>query len=218
PTLHEDTALLDLASGVLGSGRASRLYRAVRERQLAASVSAYNYTPTDVGVFVVHAEMPAATVAQGSGAVWHQLRAMRDEGITVQETTRAQRVFDSRWLRHLESMEGQATHLTEWEALGDWQLGDRYYERIMSATPRAVTDAVQRYLTPDRAGWVVYLPATSPTIADGADAARGLLDAEHVPALAPLAGVAETPAPATLARLDLEREEGGVRIYRTGTG
>src|SRR6185369_11736355 len=48
PTMHDDTALLDLASGILGSGRASRLYRAVRERQLAASVNAYNYTPTDL--------------------------------------------------------------------------------------------------------------------------------------------------------------------------
>jgi len=218
PTMHEDTALLDLASGVLGSGRASRLYRAVRERQLAASVSAYNYTPTDLGVFVVHAEMPAATVAQASGAIWDQLRAMRDDGVTVQETTRAQRVFDSRWLRHLESMEGQATHLAEWEALGDWQLGDRYFERIMSATPAAVTHVVRRYLTPDRAGWVVYRPAASPAISDDVASARRLLDAERAPALVPLAGVAETAAPAALARLDLEREEGAVRIYRTATG
>src|SRR5215211_5752501 len=35
PTLHQDTPILDLAAGALGSGRASRLYRAVRERQLA---------------------------------------------------------------------------------------------------------------------------------------------------------------------------------------
>ncbi len=218
PTMHEDTALLDLASGILGSGRASRLYRAVRERQLAASVSAYNYTPTDLGVFVVHAEMPAATVAEASGAIWDQVRAMRDEGVAVQEATRAQRVFDSRWLRHLESMEGQATHLAEWEALGDWQLGDRYYERIMGATPAAVADAVRRYLVPDRAGWVVYRPATLPAIAGDEGSARARLDTTRAPALSPLAGVTENTPPVTLARLDLEREEGLVRIYRTATG
>src|SRR5918999_846526 len=43
PTLHHDTPLLDAAAAVLGTGRASRLYRAVRERKLAASISAYNY-------------------------------------------------------------------------------------------------------------------------------------------------------------------------------
>jgi len=218
PTMHEDTPLLDLASGVLGSGRASRLYRAVRERQLAASVSAYNYTPTDLGVFVVHAETPASSLVPASSAIWDQLRVMRDEGVAGQELTRAQRVFDSRWLRHLESMEGQATHLAEWEALGDWQLGDRYYERIMNATPSETTDSVRRYLTPDRAGWVVYRPGSSTRVADEAAAARTLLESEHVTPLAPLAGVPEARTTTALSRLALEREEGAVRIYRTAAG
>src|SRR4051794_10818055 len=39
-TMHPDTSLLDLASTILGTGRASRLYRAVRDRKLASSVSA----------------------------------------------------------------------------------------------------------------------------------------------------------------------------------
>ena len=217
-TMHDDTPLLDLAAGVLGSGRASRLYRAVRERQLASSVSAYNYTPTELGVFVVHAEAPAGSVVPASSAIWDQLRVMREEGVAGQEVTRAQRVFDSRWLRHLESMEGQATHLAEWEALGDWQLGDRYYERIMSATPSAITESVRRYLTPDRAGWVVYRPDASTPVVEDAAAARTLLESARATPLAPLAGVAEARSATALSRLDLEREEGGVRIYRTTTG
>src|ERR1019366_8348182 len=44
-----------LLAAVLGSGRASRLYRAVRERRLASSITAYDYTPGEIGVFVVHA-------------------------------------------------------------------------------------------------------------------------------------------------------------------
>ncbi|HKR08021.1 MAG TPA: pitrilysin family protein, partial [Gemmatimonadaceae bacterium] len=55
-TLHADTAALDVTAALLGTGRASRLYRAVREKKLASSVSAYDYTPTELGVFVVHAE------------------------------------------------------------------------------------------------------------------------------------------------------------------
>jgi zinc protease len=217
PTMHDDTPVLDLASNVLGSGRASRLYRAVRERQLAASVNAYNYTPTNLGVFVIHAEMPAASVAQASGAIWHQVRVMRDEGVGVQEVTRAQRVFESRWLRHLESMEGQATHLAEWEALGDWQLGDRYYEHITSVTPAAIADAVQRYLTPDRAGWVVNRPSTSRAVAEDAASARALLDGAPVAPLPAPGAVPEPTVPAALARLGLEREDGAIRIYRTAT-
>ena len=218
PTMHDDTPVLDLASNILGSGRASRLYRAVRERQLAASVNAYNYTPTDLGVFVIHAEMPAASVGQASAAIWDQVRVMHEQGVDAQEVTRAQRVFESRWLRHLESMEGQATHLAEWEALGDWQLGDRYYEHVTSATPAAIMSAVQRYLTPDRAGWVVYRPSTSQTVAEDAASARALLDGARVVPLPTPDAVAEPSPRAALARLDLEREDGAVRIYRMATG
>ena len=43
--LHDDTPPLDMLAAVLGAGRASRLYRAVRERRLASSIAAYDYTP-----------------------------------------------------------------------------------------------------------------------------------------------------------------------------
>jgi zinc protease len=218
PTLHEDTPLLDLAAGVLGAGRASRLYRAVRERQLAASVSAYNYTPTDVGVFVVHADMPAATAVPAAAAIWDQVRALREGGVLPQELVRAQRMFESRWLRHLESMEGQATHLAEWEALGDWRLGDRYFERTTTATAPEVTAVVQRYLTPDRAGWVMYRPTAADPVADDPDAALALLTSVPAVSLPPGPEVAEAPAPPATPRLTLEREEGGIRVYRTSRG
>ncbi len=218
PTMHEDTPLLDLASAVLGSGRASRLYRAVRERQLAASVSAYNYTPTDVGVFVVHAEMPATSVVPAAGAIWDQVRAIREDGVAPQEVVRAQRVFDSRWLRHLESMEGQATHLAEWEALGDWQLGDRYYERVTTATPSAIDAVVRRHLTPERAGWVVYRPTSAQPIAASADAARRLLDNQRPPRLPASPEARDATPPSSGARVSVEREQGQVRVYRTATG
>jgi zinc protease len=42
---HQDTAALDLAGALLSDGRGSRLYRGVRERELASAVMAMNYTP-----------------------------------------------------------------------------------------------------------------------------------------------------------------------------
>ena len=218
PTMHDDTATLDLAASILGAGRASRLYRAVRERQLAASVSAYNYTPTDLGVFVVHAQMPATTAVPAARAIWDQVRRMRVDGVRPQEVKRAQRVFESRWLRQLETMEGQANHLAEWEALGGWQLGDQYFDQITSATADDVATAMQRYLTPDRAGWVMYRPASSPAIADDADAARALLDAESVAPVDTPPDIADAIREAAAPRLALERTVGETRIYRTAAG
>ena len=218
PTMHQDTPLLDLASNVLGAGRASRLYRGLRERQLAASVSAYNYTPTDLGVFVVHAAMPVASAGAAAGAAWDQVRALREDGVSSQELVRAQRLFESRWLRHLESMEGQANHLAEWEALGDWQLGDQYYDRMTSATAGDVTEVARRYLTAGRAGWVMYRPSSAEPIASDPDAAMALLTEARVAPLPAVAPVPEAGGADRLGLLTLEREEANVRVYRTGSG
>src|SRR5204862_521316 len=79
---------------------------------------------------------------------------------------------------------------------GDWRLGDRYFERITAATAPEVTAVVRRYLTPERAGWVMYRPTAAEPVADSPDAALALLTS--VPASRLPAGPEgiETPGPA----------------------
>jgi zinc protease len=217
-TTHPDTAALDLLAAVLGSGRASRLYRAVRERRLAASIAAYNYTPTDIGVFVVHAETPPDKAREAAVATWEQLRAVRDGEIGGLEIERAKRIYESQWLRRLEDMEGQANYLAEWEALGDWRMGERYFERLMTATREDLIAVATRYLDPDNAGVVVYRPESSQPVSTSAEAMRELLDdskrPEPLPATVPYQAHA---LPSTAAPI-FEREEAGVRVYRTAHG
>ena len=215
--LHPDSPLLDLAAGVLATGRASRLYRAVRERRLASSVSAYNFTPVELGVFLVHLECEPHLTADAVRATWAQLGALRD-GVTAAELARLQRIIEARWLRRLETMEGQASWLAEWEAAGDWRLGDAYLERLLSADPVEVTDAFTRHVRPEQAGTVVYRPAGAEPLAADAPAFQSLLSA---PAGEPLAALPERPvtAPAVVtARARFEGEEAGVRVYRTEAG
>ena len=218
-TLHADTPVLDLAAAILGSGRASRLYRAVRDRKLASSVSAYDYTPTELGVFVVHAETQPAQATDAARAIWEQLRALRDGDVGELEVERAKRIYESRWVRRLEDMEGQANYLAEWQALGDWQLGERYLEGLLDATRDDVVEVVRRWLPEDGASVVVYRPTSAAEVAPDAGAFRGLLDWTARPE--PLAAAAPhvaRPEPATHAAATLEREEAGVRVYRTAAG
>ncbi|GAC1477913.1 MAG: pitrilysin family protein [Gemmatimonadaceae bacterium] len=212
-----DTPLLDLAAAVLGAGRASRLYRAVRETRLAASIAAYNYTPTEVGVFVMHAETPPPTSVAAAQAAWAQLADLRDRGVGAHELARAVRIFEARWIRRLETMEGQATYLAEWEALGSWTLGDRYLEQVMGVTADDVTDAVRRHLGPERAGVVVYRPSDSHPVADGAERMRALLVAGRASLLPPLTPPASAPALSS-GSATFERIDAGVHVFRTGSG
>ncbi|HEX6632274.1 MAG TPA: pitrilysin family protein [Gemmatimonadaceae bacterium] len=216
--LHRDTPLLDVVGAVLGSGRASRLYRAVREHKLASSITAYNYTPDEVGVFVLQAETPAESAVDAARATWAQLRNLLDEGVGEQEVERARRLFEARWLRRLETVEGQANYLAEWEAAGDWRLGERYLERLLCATADSVSDVARRYLTPERAALVVYRPEGTPPFADGAEAARARL--RDAPSR-PLAPTPARQAAASAGRTDaptLECREAGVHVYRTVDG
>ncbi|HEX2779486.1 MAG TPA: pitrilysin family protein, partial [Gemmatimonadaceae bacterium] len=217
PAECPETPLLDLAATVLGAGRASRLYRAVRERQLAASVSAYNYGITEVGVFVIHAETePHNTLAAGR-AIWAQLEELRANGPGEAELERARRLYEARWVRRFESMEGQANYLAEWEAQGNWRLGDAYLQRIMTATPEEVREVVVRYLDPDRAGVVIYRPQSAEPLLRSPRMMReelGLgappLDAEPARSARIVNASPDTPL--------REREQEGVVVYRTNQG
>src|SRR5207253_3939861 len=119
-------------------------------RQLASSVSAYDYTPTELGVFVVHAETEPETAAEAARVIWDQLHQLRVGSLEDAELTRVRRIFEARWARRLETAEGRANYLAEWEALGGWQLGDEYYKRYMSATADDVQRVTRDHLSEER--------------------------------------------------------------------
>ncbi len=217
PNLHPDLPALDLAAAVLGSGRASRLYRAVRDRKLAGSVGAYNYSPAEVGVFVLSSEGDPATAADAARSMWAQVAALRSGDVSAEEIERAKQLFTSRWARHLETTEGQASFLAEWESVGGWEKGQEYYDSFMRADVVAVVAVARRYLQEDRAAAVVYRPSGATQLARDAAGFRSLLASGEV---APL-DAATLPNPdVVLAPVDaiFVREEARVRVYELASG
>ncbi|MGQ0538648.1 MAG: M16 family metallopeptidase [Gemmatimonadaceae bacterium] len=215
--LHADTPLLDVAGAALALGRSSRLYRAVRERKLASSVTAYNYTPTEIGVFGAEAEGPPERAREAAAAMWSEITALGATAPAPAELERVRRVTAARWVRRLETMDGQATFLAEWEALGDWRLSADYYERFMSAAPRDVLAVASRYLVPDQAALLVYRPSAASVFAADAAAAREWLEQPRervAPAAVPPA--VRVPGPAQPARMP--SAEHGIALFRTAAG
>jgi zinc protease len=217
-TLHSDTPALDFAASILGTGRASRLYRALRERQLASSVSVYNYTPTEVGVFTVHAETRPERAAEAAIAVADQMRFLREGKVSAEDMDRVRTVFEARWIRRLETMEGQANHLAEWEALGDWRLGDGYKAKFLSITADDVRRVASYHLAAGHAGVLLYRPETSPRVAANARDMQEMLERGGVEPLEALPRRQPVGASDGSARPALEREEAGVSVFRSKTG
>ncbi|MGQ0650274.1 MAG: M16 family metallopeptidase [Gemmatimonadaceae bacterium] len=214
-----DTAYLDLAATILSSGRASRLYRAVREQRFVTSIAAWNYTPHELGVFVVQLEGEPERTVDALSETWRQLARLGD-GVSATELTRAQRLFESRMLRRLETMEGQANHLADWEALGDWQMGEAHARTILEATPADVAGAVARHLDLSQVALLLYQPRGRPALGadataafavlEGGDSARTML---HDPG-----ATARNSAPAVLSGMTPERIVNDVHVFRTGGG
>jgi zinc protease len=212
-TLDPDTAVLDAAASVLASGRASRLYRAVREKKLASSVTAYDYTPTELGVFVVHAEAEPETTAEAARVIWDQMHQLRVGEIGDDELIRVRRIFEARWVRRFETAEGRANYLAEWEALGGWRLGDEYFKRFMSASADDVQRVARKYLSEERSAVLIYRPETAPVVAQDASDMKRILGeggSERLPGIPPHAKA----APPEAKNAKLEKEEAGVSIFR----
>ena len=175
PTMHEDTAALDLLAVVLGQGRASRLYRNVRDTGLASGVSAHNYTPTELGVFGVSTEAQPSEALSAMRAIFATIEDVAERGVTEDEIARARSIAEARMLRSLETMEGQANFLAEWQSAGDWRLGLEYLEQLLLVTADDLQRVAKKYLTIDRVGIVAYRPSNAAPRAANASALRDAL-------------------------------------------
>ena len=218
PLLHEDAPRLDVAAAILGAGRASRLHRGVRERRLVSAIVAMNYTPGDAGVFVIHAESRPPLVLNAAAAAWKVVESLAEHGPDDAELRRARNLIEARRLRRLETMEGKASHLAEWQALGDWRMGDRYDAQVLAADAVEVRDAVRRHLQLDTMSVVACLPTDAPPLPGDAAAVRGALERGEPVPLEPVSVAAAVPAPAVHTELRAERLEAGVHVFRTQRG
>jgi zinc protease len=123
----------------------------------------------------------------------------------------------SRWARHIETTEGQAAYLAEWESLGGWEQGQEYYDAFMRADAAAVVAVAQRYLGEESAAAVVYRPRNAPQLAHDAASFEALLSRGEV---APLDASTPPRPEATVAPAVAKfvREESHVRVYQLATG
>lgn len=158
PPLHPDAAPLDVGAAVLASGRGSWLQRSLRETGIATSVSAYNYSPTDIGVFGITAELEAERVPAALGAIAEAVARLSLVGPGDADLDRARTLLLTRWARRLESMEGRAAALAAAEALDGVEVLDREYQGLAAATAADVRAAGNRYLDPEAVSAVLYLP------------------------------------------------------------
>src|SRR5690606_12911901 len=171
--------------------------------------------------FAVSAEAEPDDVPGAVDAIWATVEGVRRHGVDEAELERAKSLLEARFLRRLETMEGQANLLAEWQALGDWRLAGTYLDRLLAVTGDELRRAACRWLAPERANVLVYRPASAPTLGWSAgDLAARLAAVEPITGPAVPPGPTQPTRPSATARPAFIREgvEDGVHFYRLGNG
>jgi zinc protease len=149
---------LDLAAAVLSAGRAGWLYRPLRDTGIVASVGAYNYSPSEVGVFAVSADLEPDRVDAALQAIAAEIDRLCTTGPTPEDLKRARALLRARWARRFETAEGRASELAAAEAHGGLHLVTEEYEALLRLTGDDVREAARRHLEPAAVSAVVYHP------------------------------------------------------------
>lgn len=158
PALHPDAAALDVAAAVLGAGRASWLYRSLRAPGHVMSVGAWHYSPTEVGIFSVAAELDASRLSEALEGIAGSVARLRTPGPSSDDLFRVRHLLRARWSRRLETVEGRAGALAAAEALGGVHLLDEEYQRLLAVTGDDVRRVAHEWLAPDAVAAVGFLP------------------------------------------------------------
>ena len=145
----------EIAAGVLGQGRSSRLYRKlVYEKQIAQSVNAYQYS-------LMLGRRSASTRSRGRGtrlqeleaAIDEELALLRKEGPTAAEVERVRNVLETRMLSGLQRRGGfggvadQLNLYNHYLGTPDYLAQD--ITRRRNVTPESVRRFAQQYLQPN---------------------------------------------------------------------
>ena len=101
PALDPQAVHLDLVAAILASGRGSWLYQALRETGIATSVSAYHYSPTELGVFSIGADFPPDRLEAVLSAAGEAVTRLTAEPPASDDLERARTLLLTRWARRL---------------------------------------------------------------------------------------------------------------------
>ncbi len=157
---HPDVPILDVLAVLLGSGRSSRFYQEVREKQgLVHYADAWTYNPGNPGLFGVSAMVDADKFTAARDALFVELDKLKNTPVAAAELQKAVKQFVSATLSSRKTMQGQAADLGgNWLAAGDLNFSQRYLAAVQRITPADLQRVAREYLTPENRTLYALLP------------------------------------------------------------
>jgi zinc protease len=161
PLTDPDLYALDVLAIILGDGRTSRLYQAVRDNKgLVLSISAWSWTPPFAqGQFSISMDLSHENLAQAVDAVWTELSDVKENVVGEEALKRAKKKVVADYVFGQESVQSQAGQLaSDWVGTGDPYFGETYVSKIQEVTAEAVRRVAQKYFRKDGMTLAVVRP------------------------------------------------------------
>jgi zinc protease len=165
---HPDVPVLDVLAVLLGSGRSSRLYQQVRERQgVVHHADAWTYNPGSTGLFGMSAMVDADKFTAARDAMLAEIEKVKSLSVSVNEVQKAVKQFISATLSTRKTMEGQANDLGgSWLAANNLTFSERYLAAVKRVSHTDVQRVAREYLTAENRTLYALLPnGTTPKVA-----------------------------------------------------
>ena len=158
-----DSALAGASSlNLFGGGisnKTSRLYRALVERELVASVGGGLAATIDPYLYSIQATVrPDRTSEQALQAYDDEVARLLDHPVSAEEVAKAIKQAQALFAYGSESITNQAFWLGYSETFADYAWFESYLERIARVTPDEVHAAARKYLAPSNRVVGIYRP------------------------------------------------------------
>ena len=147
---HADLYPLEILGTIMSSGKSSRFYRALVDKQLATSADLDAGFSKDAGLAWTFAEAQAdVTPEKLEAAMFEQIDCIQNDLVGALELERAINQSESQFLFSLDSVSEQASRIGYYETVLSHKYLDTFLERIRSVTREQIREAAQKYLTED---------------------------------------------------------------------
>ncbi|OPZ11440.1 MAG: Peptidase M16 inactive domain protein [candidate division BRC1 bacterium ADurb.BinA364] len=165
PSIEDPDAVIaaDVLQFALAEGRASRLYREIKEkRQLATSISASYPTHRYDSLFMIFATTPPEKLDGCRLAIEEQLDRARNELFSKDEIQRAKRLLVNAHLFSKETTDGASSVLGYYYTLtGGLEFEEQYQKRAEAVTAKDIREAARRIFDPSKAVYAEIHPKAS---------------------------------------------------------
>jgi len=149
---HADSYPLQVLSTLLSTGKTSRLYQRLEERDQSVTHQSVEYSDRiDPTLFVIRAEIkPSHETAAVERAIYEEIDRLQQSPVSAEDLQRAKQLIKARFVLGHEQISNQAIALGYYETINRYEYLSDFFRRIGEVTAADVQRAAQKYLVEDR--------------------------------------------------------------------